>query len=111
MSASRLGLRRLDSDRFDSASVVDEDVEPPVSLDGRVNDALCLSSLGNIAAYSDSLATSFGNGGDNGFRPCLARSVVDDHYAQQPSTLGIGWSRIRIPHSGRLFPVHEFEYR
>jgi hypothetical protein len=58
-------------------SVVDENVETPVSLAGRINDALCLSGPGDIAADGDSLATGFGNGGDNGFRPCLARGVVD----------------------------------
>ena len=30
-------------------------------------------------------------------------------YAQQLSTLGIGWSRSRIRHSCRLFPIHQFE--
>jgi hypothetical protein len=33
------------------------------------------------------------------------------YYGQQLWILGIGWSHRRIPHSRRLFPIDQFEYR
>ena len=62
-----------------NAGVVDQDVQPAIVLDGGVDDALGLGSLGNVPTDGDSLAARGGDGIDDRFRAGLARRVIDHH--------------------------------
>jgi hypothetical protein len=66
----------LDGGELVYAGVVNEDVEAAIVFDGGVDDALRLSSLGDVAPQSDSLATGCGDGGDNSVRASLAGSSL-----------------------------------
>ena len=68
----------LDGGELIHAGVVNEDVEAAIVFDCGVDDALGLSSLGDVAPHGNSLATGCGDVGDNSLRPSLAGSIV--HY-------------------------------
>ncbi len=66
----------FDRREFIDPGVVDQDVEPAIVLDGRVDDALRFRSLGDVTSDRNGFAAGRSDGIDNDFErpPCWMRN-------------------------------------
>ena len=70
---------RCEGSKLVQPRVVNQNIKATVVLDRRVDNALSISCFGNIAAYSDRLATCFDNRGNNSVCSLLAGGIINDN--------------------------------